>query len=40
MLQLKAMYEAVKQRVDEAQRIVILQPENPDADSLGTATAL
>ena len=34
------MYEAVKQRVDEAQRIVIIQPENPDADSLGTATAL
>ena len=34
------MYETVKQRVDEAQRIVIIQPENPDADSLGTATAL
>lgn len=34
------MYESVKQRVDEAQRIVIIQPENPDADSLGTATAL
>lgn len=34
------MYEIVKQRVDEAQRIVIIQPENPDADSLGTATAL
>ncbi len=34
------MYETVKQHVDEAQRIVILQPENPDADSLGTATAL
>lgn len=34
------MYEAIKQRVDEAQRIVIIQPENPDADSLGTAGAL
>lgn len=34
------MYETVKQRIDEAQRIVIIQPENPDADSLGTATAL
>ena len=34
------MYEAIKQYVDEAQRIVIIQPENPDADSLGTATAL
>lgn len=34
------MYEAVKQRVDEAQRIVIIQPENPDADSLGTSVAL
>ena len=34
------MYDTVKQRVDAAQRIVIIQPENPDADSLGTATAL
>lgn len=34
------MFEAIKQRVDDAQRIVIIQPENPDADSLGTATAL
>lgn len=34
------MYETIKQRVDEAVRIVIIQPENPDADSLGTATAL
>lgn len=34
------MYETVKRRVDDAQRIVIIQPENPDADSLGTATAL
>lgn len=34
------MYDTVKERVDEAQKIVIIQPENPDADSLGTATAL
>lgn len=34
------MYEAIKTHLTEAQRIVILQPENPDADSLGTATAL
>lgn len=34
------MYETVKQRVDDAARIVVIQPENPDADSLGTAVAL
>lgn len=34
------MYDSVKQHVGEAQRIVIIQPENPDADSLGTAAAL
>lgn len=34
------MFETIRQRIDEAQRIVIIQPENPDADSLGTATAL
>lgn len=34
------MYDTIKKRVDEAHRIVIIQPENPDADSLGTATAL
>ena len=34
------MYEIIKQRVDEAQKIVIIQPENPDGDSLGTAIAL
>lgn len=34
------MYETIKQRVGEAQRIVVIQPENPDADSLGSATAL
>jgi len=34
------MYDIVKKRVDAAQRIVIIQPENPDADSLGTASAL
>lgn len=34
------MYETIKQRVDEAQRVVIIQPENPDADSMGTSVAL
>lgn len=34
------MYATIKQRVDEAQRIVVIQPENPDADSLGSSTAL
>lgn len=34
------MYETIKLRVDEAERIVVIQPENPDADSLGSATAL
>lgn len=34
------MYETVKQRVDAAQKIVIIQPENPDGDSLGTSLAL
>lgn len=34
------MYDTIKQRVEDAQRIVIIQPENPDADSLGTASAL
>lgn len=34
------MYNTIKQRVDEAQRIVIVQPENPDGDSLGTSVAL
>jgi phosphoesterase RecJ-like protein len=34
------MFETIQQRVNDAERIVIIQPENPDADSLGTATAL
>lgn len=34
------MYDAAKTLIDDAKRIVIVQPENPDADSLGTAVAL
>lgn len=34
------MYEIIKQRVDDAQKIVVIQPENPDGDSLGSAVAL
>ncbi len=34
------MYETVKQRIDEATRIVIIQPENPDGDSLASSVAL
>lgn len=34
------MYDTVKQRVEQAQKIVIVQPENPDGDSLGTSLAL
>lgn len=34
------MYTNVKTRIDEAQRIIIIQPENPDADSLGSSIAL
>ncbi len=34
------MYETVKKLIDDAKRIVIIQPENPDADSLGSAIAL
>ena len=34
------MYDVVKQAVDDAQKIVVIQPENPDADSLGSALAL
>lgn len=34
------MYEVVKKHINEAKKIVIIQPENPDADSLGTAAAL
>ena len=34
------MYDTVKSLIHDAKRIVIIQPENPDADSLGTAVAL
>lgn len=34
------MYDAIKTRVTDAKRIVIVQPENPDGDSLGTSVAL
>ncbi len=34
------MYESINNRIDAAKRIVIVQPENPDADSLGTSVAL
>ena len=34
------MYDTVKQRVDEAHKIVVIQGENPDGDSLGSSVAL
>lgn len=34
------MYEIVKQLVESAQKIVVIQAENPDGDSLGTSLAL
>lgn len=34
------MYDHIKQLISDAKRIVIIQPENPDADSLGSAVAL
>lgn len=34
------MTEQIKEIIDSAQRIVVLQADNPDADSLGTALAL
>ncbi len=34
------MHSTVKTYIDDAKSIVIIQPENPDADSLGTAIAL
>ncbi|MEO5691171.1 MAG: DHH family phosphoesterase [Candidatus Saccharimonadales bacterium] len=34
------MYDNAKNLIDAAKRIVVIQPENPDADSLGTAIAL
>ncbi len=34
------MYNSVKTHIEAAQRIVVIQPENPDADSLGSSIAL
>lgn len=34
------MFETAKQLIDEAKKIVIIQAENPDGDSLGSALAL
>lgn len=34
------MHESVKERIVNAQKIVIIQPENPDGDSLGSSLAL
>lgn len=34
------MIEDIKQIIDDAQRIVVIQADNPDADSLGSALAL
>lgn len=34
------MYDRLKTLIDDAQRIVIVQPENPDGDSLASALAL
>ena len=34
------MYNSTKQLIDDAKHIVVVQPENPDADSLGSAIAL
>ena len=34
------MYDTVKSFIDDAKRIVVIQPENPDADSLGSTIAL
>jgi phosphoesterase RecJ-like protein len=34
------MYEKAIQQINEAKKIVIIQPENPDGDSLGSALAL
>ncbi len=40
MLQYTYMFDSVKSLIEDALRIVIIQPENPDADSLGTSIAL
>ncbi len=34
------MYDKIKQLVDDAKRIVVIQAENPDGDSLGSSIAL
>jgi phosphoesterase RecJ-like protein len=34
------MYESAKQLIDSAQKIMVIQAENPDGDSLGSALAL
>ena len=34
------MYDTAKQLIDDASRILIIQAENPDGDSLGSALAL
>ncbi len=34
------MYDRAQQLINDAKHIVVIQPENPDADSLGTAIAL
>ena len=34
------MYDNVKEHIADAARIVVIQPENPDADSLGSSIAL
>lgn len=34
------MFDQIKQIIDDVQRIVVLQADNPDADSLGSALAL
>jgi phosphoesterase RecJ-like protein len=37
---MKEQYQQIKELVEKAQRIVIIQADNPDADSLGSALAL
>ena len=34
------MYETVKTLVDDAKKIIVIQAENPDGDSIGSAIAL
>lgn len=40
LLQLIEMYDSAKNSINDANRIVIIQPENPDGDSLASALAL